>query len=110
MTTKEQQEKIQQLQLIEQNLQNLLGQKQQFQSQMFELDGALKEIEVSPQAYKIIGGIMVLTEKEKLKKDLSEKKELVELRISSIEKQEKQFKDRAKDIQQEVLSLMKEKK
>lgn len=110
MATKEQQEKIQQLQLIEQNLQNLLSQKQQFQSQMFELDGAIKELESTPQAYKIIGGIMVLTEKDKLKKDLSEKKELVELRISSIEKQEKQFKDRAKGIQEEVLSLMKEKK
>lgn len=110
MTTKDQQEKIQQLQLIEQNLQNLLAQKQQFQSQMFELDGALKEIDASPQVYKIVGGIMVLTEKEKLKKDLSEKKELVELRISSIEKQEKQFKDKAKTIQEEVLALMKEKK
>ena len=96
MSAKEQQEKIQQLQLLEQNLQNLSAQKQQFQSQLFELEGALKEIETTHQAYKIIGGIMVLTEKEQLKKELSEKKELLDLRISSVDKQENQIRDRAK--------------
>ncbi len=101
------QEKIQRLQLIEQNLQNFLAQKQQFQSQLFELENALKELETTSQAYKIIGNIMIASNKEDLKKDLGQKKEITELRISSIEKQEKQLKDKAKKIQEEVMGSMK---
>ncbi len=107
---KDNQEKIQQLQLLEQNLQGFLSQKQQFQSQLFELENALKEVESTKQAYKIVGGVMVAAEKEDLKKDLSGKKEIVELRITSIEKQEKQLQDKAKKIQEEVIATMKKEK
>ncbi len=37
-------EKMQQLQMIEQNMQQTLSQKQQFQMQLMEIDSALKEI------------------------------------------------------------------
>jgi len=101
------QEKIQRLQMIEQNLQNFMAQKQQFQSQLFELENALKELGTTSQAYKIIGNIMVASDKEALTKDLEQKKEIAELRISSIEKQEKQLKEKAKNIQEEVMGNMK---
>lgn len=101
------QEKIQRLQMIEQNLQNFMAQKQQFQSQLFELENALKELGTTSQAYKIIGNIMVASDKEALTKDLEQKKEIAELRISSIEKQEKQLKEKAKKIQEEVMGNMK---
>lgn len=104
---KEAQEKIQRMQLIEQNLQQLLMQKQQFQSQLFEFESALSEIEKTKQAYKIVGNIMVASDKETLKKDLAEKKELAELRVNNIEKQEQQLKDRAKKLQEEILSTLK---
>ncbi len=106
--TKETQEKIGQLQLIEQNLQNLLAQKQQFQSQMIEIDSALKEIKTSKEAYKIVGNIMVSSDKESLEKDLKEKKEMVDIRIKALEKQEKQLKEKAQKIQQEVMGNIKE--
>ena len=54
---------ITQLQLIQQNLQNTLLQKQQLQKQLTEIDSALKELETSPTAYKIIGNIMVASKK-----------------------------------------------
>lgn len=101
------QEKIQRLQIIEQNLQNFMAQKQQFQSQLFELENAIKELGTTTQAYKIIGNIMVASDKEVLTKDLEQKKEIAELRISSIEKQEKQLKEKAKKIQEEVMGNMK---
>jgi prefoldin beta subunit len=106
---KDAQEKIQRMQIIEQNLQQLLMQKQQFQSQLFELESALKELEGTKQAYKIVGNIMVAAEKEDLKKDVLQKKEIAELRVSSIEKQEQQLKDRAKKLQEEILSTIKSK-
>ncbi len=78
---------------IEHNLHALAMQKQQFQTQLFETEGALKELANTPQAYKIIGGIMVAADKQALIKELEGRKELLDLRIQSIEKQqEKQLK------------------
>jgi prefoldin beta subunit len=105
--TKDTQEKIG-LQMIEQNLQNLLAQRQQFQAQMVEIESALRELETSKTAYKIVGNIMVSSDKESLQKDLKEKKEMAEIRIRTLEKQEKQLKEKAQKIQQEVLGKIKE--
>ena len=94
---------MQRIQLLEQNIQAVNMQKQQFQTQLFEIDGALKEISTSPVAYKIIGGLMMATDKDTLTKELSSKKELLELRIQTLEKQEKQLKERSKKVQDDVM-------
>ena len=99
---------IQQLQMIEQSLSNLLVQRQQFQSQIIEVDSALKELSETDKAYKIIGNIMVMSEPDKLKKDLESKKEVLELRVKNLEKQEKAIKEKATKIQGQVISEMKE--
>ena len=106
---KETEQKISQLQLIEQNMQNILMQKQQFQTQLIEIESALKELGKSENAYKIIGNIMVSTEKAELEKDLNEKKETLSLRIQTLEKQEKDIKEKAGSIQKEVMAQLKEK-
>ena len=108
--SKDVQEKISKLQLIEQNMQQSLMQKQQFQSQLMEQESALKELKDTKEAYKIIGGIMVSQDKESLTKDLEQKKEIVELRIKSFEKQETTLKDKAKSLQEEVMSEMEKEK
>ena len=105
---KETEQKISQLQLFEQSLQNLLIQKQQFQLQLAEIDSALKELETTDKTYKIVGNIMVLAKKEDLKKDLNEKKEVIELRIKSMEKQEIQIKEKTSKLQEEVLKKIKQ--
>ena len=104
--TKETEQKIAQLQLLEQNMQQLLAQRQQYQAQLLELDSALTELKDSKEAYKIIGNIMIKNTKEDLDKDLKSKKELIELRIKSLEKQEKQFKDKASSLQAEVMNAL----
>ncbi len=101
--------KISRMQLLEQNIQNFLMQKQQFNAQLVEVNSALEEIEKTDTAYKIIGNVMVLSKKEDLKKDLQSRREMAELRIKAIEKQENEIKEKAKKLQQEVLSEMKEK-
>jgi prefoldin beta subunit len=100
--SKETEQKISQLQLYEQGLQSILAQKQQFQSQSVEIDSALKELELTDQAYKIVGNIIVASKKEVLKKDLESKKETTNLRVKTLEKQEDQIRDKAKKIQEEV--------
>ncbi|MBW2989162.1 prefoldin subunit beta [Candidatus Woesearchaeota archaeon] len=100
--SKETEQKISQLQLYEQSMQNILLQKQQFQSQSIEIDSALKELETTKEAYKIVGNIMVASKKPDLKSDLTSKKEIVLLRIKTLEKQEGQIREKAKKIQEEV--------
>ncbi len=104
---KETQEKIQQLQLMEQSLQNLLGQKQQFQSQMTDIESAVDEISRSKTCYKIVGGVMVEKSKENLTEELKNKREMMEIRIKSLEKQEESTREKAKKLQEEVLKEMK---
>lgn len=104
---KETEQKIAQLQLLEQNLQGFLMQKQQFQVQLTEVESALEEIKNTDESFKIVGNIMVKAKKEELEKDLKEKKEMLELRIKTIEKQEKNIKEKAETIQKEVLGKVK---
>lgn len=106
--SKDAQESIQRLQMMEQNMQSLNMQKQQFQAQLFEIEGALKELETSPVAYKIVGGIMIGVEKSALQNELKGRKELFELRVQTLEKQEKQLKEKAKKLQEEVMASVKE--
>lgn len=103
--SKETQQKIAQLQLLEQNLQNTLIQKQTFQSQLLELENALEELNKTTEtsSYKIIGTIMISSKKEDLKKDLNSKKEILQLRIKNLEKQQEQIKEKATRLQQEVM-------
>jgi prefoldin beta subunit len=105
----EMQEKIGQIQLIQQNLENFSSQRQQFQMQQTEIETALAEMENSSQNYKIIGNIMVLSDKDKLRKDLEEKKEMLMIRIGSIEKQEEKMKNKAEEIQKDVMKNLENK-
>src|SRR3989338_8086517 len=79
--SKETEQKIGQLQMFEQSLQSFLGQKQQFQVQLVEIESALNELETAEKSYKIIGNIMVETDKNELKADLQSKKEKIEMPI-----------------------------
>ncbi len=106
--SKETQQKIQQLQLMEQSMQQFLIQRQNFQSQLAEIDSALKELKKSKEAYKIIGNIMVLSDNEELEKELISKKETAELRVKTLEKQEQKLRERAEDMQKQVLSEIKD--
>jgi prefoldin beta subunit len=104
----EQEEKIKQLQNMEQNLQVLTTQKQTFQAQLLEVDNALGELEkTKDQVYKIIGTIMVNANKEETKKELQGRKEILELRIKNIEKQEKSLKEHADTLQKELVKNLK---
>ncbi len=99
------QKKIAQLQLLEQNLHSFATQKRNIQSQMLEIENALKELKESTGAiYKIVGTVMFSAEKNILNKDLAERKEVLDVRIKSLEKQEKGTEERAKKLQTEVMA------
>ncbi|MBS3107355.1 prefoldin subunit beta [Candidatus Woesearchaeota archaeon] len=103
-------DKVNELQLIEQNLSNFMSQKQQFQGQLMETENALVELSNSKgTAYKIIGNVMIASDKDSLKKDLEDKQEKLNLRIKNIEKQEERMQSHAKELQNEVMGTLKKK-
>ena len=105
---KETQDKISQLQLIEQNIQNFLLQKQTFQNKLFEIENAISELGSAKEPiYKIVGSIMVGSNKTEVKKDLESKKEILDIRIKNLEKQEDKLKEKANEIQSEVMKELK---
>ncbi len=103
----ESQKKIANLQMMEQRLQSFLMQKQSFQGQFLELENALHESENSEEVYKIVGQIVVKSDKKKLVEELKEKKELFDKKIKEIEKQEEKLREDIAPLQEEVMSSLK---
>ena len=104
----ETQAKIQELQSYEQNLQALLMQKQAFQMELSETENALKEITSSNEdVFKIVGNIMIKSDKNKIEEDLRKKKDLMDLRLKSIEKQEADLAKQADELKKEVMKKIK---
>lgn len=98
------QDKIQEMQIIEQNLQNLLLQKQAFQMELSETKSALKEIEKSgDEVFKIIGQLMIKTDKSIIKEELSNKEKILELRTKSFEKQEVILTEKLESLRKEII-------
>ena len=94
MASKENQSsKLQEMQFLEQNLQTA---------------SALKEIGNSKDGvYRIIGQLMIQTEKKKMIEELKDKEKILNLRIKSIEKQEKSLIEQLEKYREEVMNSMK---
>jgi len=106
---KETENQIRELQLLEQNLQNILMQKQAFQMELSETENALEELSKSnDEAFKIVGNIMLKYSKENLLKDLKQKKDLISLRLKSLDSQEKSLAETSENLRKKVLSKIKQ--
>lgn len=100
-------------QQLQQQVQALMLQKQNVQIQLAEVENALKEVDkvVDTEIYEIIGSVMIKRQKATLMDSLREKKEVLNLRISTLEKQIDKLNEKLKELHQKVLSYtQKEKK
>jgi len=105
---KETQQKIKQLQIFEQNFQAILMQKQAFQMELTETENALTEIAKSKDdIYKMIGQIMIKTDKNKVESELKRKQELLSLRLKTFEKQESELTKQLEDLRKEIMKKIK---
>ena len=104
MNTQEKESRIQELQMLEQNLQNILLQKQAFQMELREVQSALKELEKSgEEVFRIIGQLMIKTDKKIMIEELVNKEKIIEMRIKSFEKQEQALSGKLEAMQREIL-------
>ena len=95
--------RIQELQLLEQNLQLSLVQKQTIQIELNEVDNSISELGKSgDDVYRIVGGVMIKSTKSDLLKEMEEKKKLLDLRIKSIEKQEALLENKLEELRKEI--------
>ena len=100
---KETERSIQELQSLEQAIKNLLLQKQAFQIELSETSNALEELKKpKDDAFKIVGQIMIKTDKAELEKELEDKKKLLNLRLNSIQKQEDLMSEKIERLKEEI--------
>jgi len=101
----ETQQKIQQLQMMEQSFQQLLMQKNAFSMESNETELIIKEVEKTEgEVSRIIGNqVVIKTTKDEIIKDMKKKKELIETRMKTINEQEKQFSEKIEKIRDEVM-------
>ena len=96
------QQRLLRLQQLQQTLQGVLTQKQQLELELTEVEQALDEVEkLTDQAtiYKSIGSLLVKSERGKVTTDLNERKELLDMRINVLGKQEERLRTQVKELQ-----------
>ncbi len=84
----------------------LLLRKQQFEAEAREVDKALQECNNLPDdalIYKSVGMLLFKSEKAKIVAELNEKKEELDLRIKTIEKQEQRLKQQLEELRKLIM-------
>lgn len=97
--------------MLEANSNNLLMQKQSHQVELNEVLNALEEVKKSSgEIYKVSLNIMMKADKPVVLKDLEEKKKILEMKINSIEKQERIFEEKEEKLKKEINAEISKKK
>ncbi len=104
----EAQQIVMQMQSFQQLLQNILIQKESLNVQNSEIENALEELEKAKEnetVYKAVGPILIKAEKGKLMEDLNNKKETLETKLKSLEKQEEKTKEKLAELQKKIQEM-----
>jgi prefoldin beta subunit len=100
------QNQIAQFQQLQQQLQAVLNQKYQMDAQVKEMQRTTEELGKAPEdvvIYKSVGSLMIKAEnKESVLKEIEEDKETMEIRVKTLERQEKSLKDRYQVLQDQL--------
>ena len=87
------------MQTLQQQLQMTMIQKHQLKMQLDETENAFNELEKSTgDVFKSAGTLLIKVDKEDAKRELSERKESIGLRMKTMESQEKKLKERLNEI------------
>lgn len=94
-----------QFQQAQQQAQALLGQRQQVELMLKETERAVEELNKLPEdavLYKSVGTILVRSEKGTLLKDLAEQKEMLDLRVKTLERQGERAVQRLREMRDKI--------
>ena len=98
------QQLLMQAQVYQQQMQNILAQKEALRVQEMEIKKASDELEKSKESsvYKISGTILIKASRTEVSKDLKDKQETIGTRMATLEKSESSIKDRIEDIRKKL--------
>ena len=98
------QQLLNQAQLYQQQMQSIMVQKESLNMQLLEINNALDEIEKTKEKdlYKVSGPLLIKSAKEEIKKDLAEKKELIDLKLKTLEKSESKIKTKIDELRERL--------
>jgi prefoldin beta subunit len=89
-------------------MQTVLIQKESLNMQNMEIEKALEELKKTEHedVYKAVGPILIKSTKKDLDKELTERKETIDLRLKSLQKQENRLKDKLKESQEKFEEIL----
>lgn len=105
----EAQEKIEDLQDLQETARNVAMQKQQAESTLSESETALdqlEDIDEETTMYQEVGELLVETEYGEAQETLEEKVDSLEVRVESLNKQETRVQERFEELQQELQEML----
>jgi len=94
---------------IEKQLQVLVLQKHQLQLQLNEINLATEELKKAKgDVFKSVGSLLVKTTKEEADSDLKERKGLIEVKLSTVSKQEEKLRSKITELQGKLQEKLKQ--
>jgi prefoldin beta subunit len=101
----ETQQKIQQLQMMEQSFQQLAMQKNAFNMEASETEHVINEVEKAEgEVMRIVSGqVVIKSTKEKILEEMKKKQELIVSRMKQMEEQEQEFSKNVESLREEIM-------
>jgi prefoldin beta subunit len=103
------QNQINMLQQLQQQLQTVVSQKNQYELAVQEAKRAAEELEDAPEGgsvYMTVGTIVIEKPRDQVLNSLKDKSEMFEVRIKSIERQEKTLQEKFEKLQAQVRQVL----
>jgi len=106
----EAQQLLVQMQTLQTQYQTIALQKETLALQKIETEKALEELKKTKDkedVFKIVGPVLVKSTKADLVKELSDKKEMTEMRLKNVDKQEEKLREKLKETQEKLEGMFK---
>jgi len=104
------QNQIAQFQQLTQQIQMVTTQKIQLEAQVRELEKTIQELEKTPQdsvVYKNVGALLIqVKDKPALLSELKEQKETTDVRVKTLERQDKHLRERHSSLQEQITQAL----
>ena len=97
------------LQQLQDQLNRLLAEKNVIDTELREINKILQELSqlaAGTPVYKIVGNLLIKTDKETIQKELDDRREILELRSKTYQKQENLLRTQLEDLQKKVNELI----
>ena len=102
--SKQVQQLLNQAQLYQQQIQNIMAQKETLNIQLIEIGKALEELEKTTEGevYKIAGPILIKSKRVEVRKELKEREDAIRTRLKTMESGEKRIRERIEALRDKL--------